>query len=92
MLARATDALGSVDRIVRVLKLKLVVPADLHRFDRQSVGKAGSDVFVEVLGPARAQHRPVVVPARTLPRGILMEAQVSMRVGEWGRVRGVALT
>jgi hypothetical protein len=79
-LLRATaGALGSLDRVVRLLKVKLTVPDGLHRSCRREVADAASGVVVDVLGRGRG-HECVVVAATTLPEGILVEAEASMRV------------
>ena len=79
LLATAKDALGDLDRIVRVVKVLGMVNAD-PEFDRQSqVINGCSDLLVEVLGEA-GRHTRSAVGMGSLPNRIAVEIECTLEV------------
>ncbi|MBB4631892.1 RidA family protein [Sphingosinicella soli] len=79
ILAQAQAALGSLDRIERVLKLGAFVSCVPNFFDQPSIANGCSDLMVEVLGDAGRHARSAVgVPA--LPRGVAVEVDAVIAV------------
>ena len=79
LLATAQDALGDLDRIVRVVKVLGMVNAD-PEFDRQpQVINGCSDLLVEVLGDA-GRHTRSAVGMGSLPNRIAVEIECTLEV------------
>ncbi len=79
LLATAKDALGDLDRIVRVVKVLGMVNA-APDFDRQpQVINGCSDLLVEVLGEA-GRHTRSAVGMGSLPNGIAVEIECTLEV------------
>ncbi len=79
LLATAKDALGDLDRIVRVVKVLGMVNAD-PEFDRQpQVINGCSDLLVEVLGEA-GRHTRSAVGMGSLPNRIAVEIECTLEV------------
>ncbi len=79
ILAQAQAALGSLDRIERVLKLGAFVSSTTSFFDQPKVVNGCSDLMVEVLGDAGRHARSAVgVPA--LPLGVAVEVDAIIAV------------
>jgi len=79
ILAQAQAALGSLDRIARVLKLGAFVSSTADFFDQPKVANGCSDLMVEVLGDAGRHARSAVgVPA--LPLGVAVEVDAVIAV------------
>lgn len=79
ILAQAQAALGSLDRIERVLKLGAFVSSTANFFDQPKVVNGCSDLMVEVLGDAGRHARSAVgVPA--LPLGVAVEVDAVIAV------------
>ena len=79
LLATAKDALGDLDRIVRVVKLLGMVNSS-PEFDRQpQVINGCSDLLVEVLGDA-GRHTRSAVGMAALPNRIAVEIECTFEV------------
>ncbi|MBW7947070.1 RidA family protein [Sphingosinicella microcystinivorans] len=79
ILAQAEAALGSLDRIERVLKLGAFVSSTANFYDQPKVANGCSDLMVEVLGDAGRHARSAVgVPA--LPLGVAVEVDAVIAV------------
>lgn len=81
ILAQAQAALGSLDRIERVLKLGAFVSSTANFFDQPKVVNGCSDLMVEVLGDAGRHARSAVgVPALPLGVAVEIDAVIAVRV------------
>ena len=79
LLATAKDALGDLDRIVRVVKVLGMVNA-VPEFDRQpQVINGCSDLLVQVLGEA-GRHTRSAVGMGSLPNRIAVEIECTLEV------------
>ena len=79
ILAQAEAALGSLDRIERVLKLGAFVSSTANFYDQPKVANGCRDLMVEVLGDAGRHARSAVgVPA--LPLGVAVEVDAVIAV------------
>ncbi len=79
ILAQAQAALGSLDRIERVLKLGAFITSTPSFFDQPKVANGCSDLMVEVLADAGRHARSAVgVPA--LPLGVAVEIDAVIAV------------
>lgn len=74
-LASLHDALGSLDRIVRCVKVLGMVNADADFADHPAVINGASDVLLEVLGD-RGVHARSAVGMGSLPFGIPVEVEM----------------
>ena len=81
ILAQAQAALGSLDRIERVLKLGAFVSSTANFFDQPKVANGCSDFMVEVLGDAGRHARSAVgVPALPLGVAVEIDAVIAVKV------------
>jgi enamine deaminase RidA (YjgF/YER057c/UK114 family) len=81
ILAQAQAALGSLDRIDRVLKLGAFVSSTANFFDQPKVVNGCSDLMVEVLGDAGRHARSAVgVPALPLGVAVEIDAVIAVKV------------
>lgn len=81
ILAQAQAALGSLDRIERVLKLGAFVSSTANFFDQPKVVNGCSDLMVEVLGDAGRHARSAVgVPALPLGVAVEIDAVIAVKV------------
>jgi len=81
ILAQAQAALGSLDRIERVLKLGAFVSSTTNFFDQPKVVNGCSDLMVEVLGDAGRHARSAVgVPALPLGVAVEIDAVIAVKV------------
>ena len=72
ILAQAQAALGTLDRVVQVVRLNGFVNAGAGFADHPKVINGASDVFVEVLGDA-GRHTRAAVGAASLPANAAVE-------------------
>ena len=79
LLAVARDALGSLDRVDRFLRVGGVVNATPDFVDHTSVLDAASDVFVQVFGE-RGEHARLAVGVASLPANIAVEVEATIAV------------
>ncbi|WP_339711032.1 RidA family protein [uncultured Sphingosinicella sp.] len=81
ILAQAQAALGSLERIERVLKLGAFVSSTANFFDQPKVANGCSDFMVEVLGDAGRHARSAVgVPALPLGVAVEIDAVIAVKV------------
>jgi enamine deaminase RidA (YjgF/YER057c/UK114 family) len=80
LLATAKDALGSLDRVTRVVKVFGMVNADPLFGKHPLVINGCSDLLVEVLGDA-GRHTRSAVGMGSLPNGISVEIEATFEFG-----------
>ncbi len=78
-LSALRDALGSLDRIRRIVKLTVWVASAPDFVQQPSVANGASDLFVEVLGDA-GRHARAAVAAPVLPLGSPVEVEIIAQV------------
>lgn len=81
LLASARDALGSLDRIKRVVKVLGMVNAVEEFGDHPRVMNGCSDLMVEVFGEA-GRHARSAVGMGSLPMGIAVEIEMILEVAD----------
>ena len=79
LIAQAQAALGSLDRVVRVVKLTGFVNSTPGFTDQPEVINGCSDLMVEVFGEA-GRHARAAVSAPALPRGVAVEIEAIFQV------------
>lgn len=79
ILAQARAALGSLDRVTRVVKLTGWVNSTADFTDQPEVVNGASDLMVEVFGDA-GRHARAAVSAPALPRGVAVEVDAVFEV------------
>lgn len=79
LLAQARAALGSLDRVTRVVKLTAFVNSTPDFGDQPEVVNGCSDLMVEVFGDA-GRHARAAVSAPALPRGVAVEIEAIFEV------------
>ncbi|WP_299363017.1 RidA family protein [uncultured Paracoccus sp.] len=80
LLAQAQAALGSLERVARVVKLTGFVNSAPGFTDQPEVINGCSDLMVEVFG-AKGRHARVAVSAPALPRGVAVEIDAVFEIG-----------
>ena len=79
LLAQARSALGTLDRVKRVVKLTGFVASTAEFTDQPEVINGCSDLMVEVFGDA-GRHARSAVSANALPRGVAVEIEAIFEV------------
>ena len=79
LLAQARAALGSLDRVARVVKLGGFVNSTATFTDQPEVVNGCSDLMVEVFGE-RGRHARAAVSAPSLPRGVAVEIEAIFEI------------
>ena len=79
LIAQAQAALGSLDRVVRVVKLTGFVNSTPDFTDQPEVINGCSDLMVEIFGEA-GRHARAAVSAPALPRGVAVEIEAVFQV------------
>ncbi|NHF74679.1 RidA family protein [Paracoccus xiamenensis] len=79
LLAQARAALGSLDQVVRVVKLGAFVCSSNDFTDQPEVVNGCSDLMVEVFGEA-GRHARAAVSVNALPRGVAVEIEAIFEV------------
>ncbi len=79
LIAQARAALGSLDRIARVVKLTGFVNSTPDFTDQPEVVNGCSDLMVEVFGEA-GRHARAAVSAAALPRGVAVEIEAIFEI------------
>lgn len=79
ILAQAEAALGSLDRIARVVKLTGFVAATADFTDHPKVVNGASDLMVEVLGD-KGRHTRAAVGVASLPLGCAVEVDAVIEI------------
>lgn len=87
LLASARDALGSLDRVRRVVKLLGMVRCGEDFVDHPKVINGCSDLMVEVFGDA-GRHARSAVGVSALPLGIAVEVEMILEVSGILKARG----
>ncbi len=81
MLANIRQAVGSLDRIERVVKVLGMVNCTPDFNDMPKVINGFSDLFVELLGPDRGRGARSAVGMAALPGQIAVEVEMVLQVG-----------
>ena len=79
LLAQARAALGSLDRVARVVKLGGFVHSTATFTDQPEVINGCSDLMVEVFGD-KGRHARAAVSAAALPRGVAVEIEAIFQI------------
>lgn len=79
LIAQARAALGSLDRIARVVKLTGFVNSTPDFTDQPEVVNGCSDLMVEVFGES-GRHARAAVSAAALPRGVAVEIEAIFEI------------
>ena len=79
LIAQARAALGSLDRIARVVKLSGFVNSTPDFTDQPEVVNGCSDLMVEVFGES-GRHARAAVSAAALPRGVAVEVEAIFEI------------
>ncbi len=79
LIAQARAALGTLDRITRVVKLTGFVSSTPDFTDQPEVVNGCSDLMVEVFGES-GRHARAAVSAPALPRGVAVEIEAIFEV------------
>lgn len=79
LMAQARAALGSLDRVTRVVKLTGFVNSTPEFTDQPEVINGCSDLMVEVFGD-KGRHARAAVSAAALPRGVAVEIEAIFEV------------
>lgn len=79
LLAQLKSALGSLDRVERIVKLGVFVncTADFH--DQPKVGNGASELMQQVFGEA-GRHARAAVGAPSLPLGVAVEVDAVVKI------------
>lgn len=80
LLAQAQKALGSLDRVARVVKLTGFVNSTPDFTDQPKVVNGASDLMVEVFGEAAGRHTRAAVSAPALPLGTAVEVDAILAI------------
>lgn len=79
VLAQIRAALGTLDRVERVVKLNIFVNSDGRFTDQPKVGNGASELMVDVFGDA-GRHARAAVGVPTLPLGAAVEVDAVVAV------------
>jgi enamine deaminase RidA (YjgF/YER057c/UK114 family) len=79
LLAQMKQALGSLDRVERVVKLNIFINSDARFTDQPKVGNGASELMVDVFGDA-GRHARAAVGVPTLPMGAAVEVDAIVAV------------
>ena len=79
LLAQARAALGSLDRVARVVKLGGFVNSTATFTDQPEVVNGCSNLMVEVFGD-KGRHARAAVSCPTLPRGVAVEIEAVFEI------------
>ena len=79
LMAQARAALGSLDRVARVVKLTGFVASTPDFTDQPEVINGCSDLMVEVFGD-KGRHARAAVSAAALPRGVAVEVEAIFEI------------
>ncbi|HEY5213783.1 MAG TPA: RidA family protein [Acidobacteriaceae bacterium] len=81
VLAAARKHLGSLDRVIRVVRLGVFIATSGDFFDQPTVADAASDLFRDVFGVEKASTR-LVIGVASLPLGVPIELDVIFEVAD----------
>ena len=82
LLATMRSALGSLDRVARIVKVLGMVACTEDFQDTPKVVNGASDLFVEVFGPEIGRHARSAVGMQALPSGMPVEVEMIVEVRE----------
>lgn len=80
MLAALRGTVGSLDNVVRAVKVRGMVNAVPEFTDHPRVINGCSDLFVEVFGEERGRHARSAIGMASLPFGITVEIEAIFEV------------
>jgi enamine deaminase RidA (YjgF/YER057c/UK114 family) len=83
LLAQARDAIGSLDRVARVVKLLGFVSCTDEFTDAPAVIDGASDLLGDLFGDG-GRHARSAIGVRALPRGFAVEIEMVLEVGRTG--------
>jgi enamine deaminase RidA (YjgF/YER057c/UK114 family) len=83
LLAQARDAIGSLDRVARVVKVLGFVACTEDFTDAPAVIDGASDLLGEIFGD-RGRHARSAIGAQALPLGFAVEVEMVLEVGRAG--------
>ena len=82
LLAQIAKALGSLDRVERIVKLGVFVACERHFTDQPKVANGASDLMARVFGEAGRHARSAVgVPVLPLGAAVEIDAIVAIKAG-----------
>ena len=82
LLAQMLQALGSLDRVERIVKLGVFVASDPHFTDQPKVANGASELMERVFGePGRHARSAVGVPVLPLGAAVEVDAIVEVKAG-----------
>lgn len=81
LLAAIREALGSLDRVSRIVKVLCMVNSSPDFGEQPQVANGASDLFVEVFGEA-GRHARSAVGMASLPVGIAVEIEMVVEVAD----------
>ena len=79
LLAQMKKALGSLDRVERIVKLGAFIASERHFTDQPKVANGASDLMVEVFGD-KGKHARSAVGVPVLPLGAAVEVDAIVAV------------
>lgn len=79
ILAQLKSALGSLDRVERIVKLGVFVNCTFDFADQPKVGNGASELMQEVFGDA-GRHARAAVGAPSLPLGVAVEVDAVVKI------------
>ena len=79
LLAQLRSALGSLDRVERIVKLGVFVNCTPDFSDQPKVGNGASELMQEVFGEA-GRHARAAVGAPSLPLGVAVEVDAVVKI------------
>lgn len=81
LLAQTRDALGSLDRVGRIIKTLGFVSCAPGFRDAPKVIDGASDLLHELFGPERGSHARSAIGASALPLGFTVEIEMVLSIG-----------
>ena len=84
LLAQIEHALGSLNRVARVVKVLGLVNAVPSFAEHPKVINGCSDLFIEVFGPTIGSHARSAIGVASLPGGITVEVEAIVAVRGFG--------
>ena len=79
VVAQIKAALGSLDRVERIVKLNIFVNCDARFTDQPKVGDGASTLMVEIFGES-GRHARAAVGVPTLPMGAAVEVDAIVAI------------
>jgi enamine deaminase RidA (YjgF/YER057c/UK114 family) len=80
-LSAARQKLGSLDKVIGVVRLCVYIATDGDFFDHPRVADAASELFRDVFGEQKTSVR-MVLGVASLPLGVPVAVEVILEVGE----------